>query len=67
MDTMDGFDTMTMSYLGNPMPVGLLPHTEYLQPGMDLQDQISTFDTETYMRFVAPSCWMIGSQMLNIL
>lgn len=52
MDTMDTFDTMTMSYLGNPMPVGLLPNTEYLQTnsGVELQDRLSNFDTETYMR-----------------
>jgi hypothetical protein len=52
MDNIDGFDPMTMSYLGNPIPVGLLPHTEYLHTnsGMDMQDHLSTFDTETYMR-----------------
>ena len=52
MDPMDGYDTMTMSYLANPMPVGLLPTPDYVQPGMDVQDHMSTFETETYMRSV---------------
>ena len=52
MNNMDGFDSMTMSYLGDPIPVGLLPHTDYLQTqsGMDIQDHLSNFDTEAYMR-----------------
>jgi hypothetical protein len=50
VDTMDGYDTMTMSYLGNAMPVGLLPNPDYLQSGIDMQDHMSTFETETYMR-----------------
>lgn len=52
MDPMDGYDTMTMSYLGNPMPVGILPNPEYLPSGMEVQDHMSTFETETYMRLV---------------
>lgn len=54
MDNMDDFDPMSMSYLGNPLPVGLLPHTDYLQPnpGMEMHDHLSNFDTETYMRLV---------------
>jgi hypothetical protein len=53
MDNMDGYDTMGMPYLGNSMPVGLLPHTDYLNAasGLDMQDHLSNFDTETYMRF----------------
>ena len=52
MNTMDGFDTLPVSYLGNPMPVGLLPQTDYLQStsGVEMQDHLSNFDTETYMR-----------------
>lgn len=51
-DDMDDFDTLTMPYMASSLPVGLLPHTDYLQPasGMDFQDQLSNIDTETYMR-----------------
>lgn len=43
---------MAMPYLENSIPVGLLPTPEYLQPnsGLDMQDHMSNFDTETYMR-----------------
>lgn len=52
MDAVDGFETLPMSYLDNPIPVGLLPQTDFLQSssGMEMQDHLSNFDTETYMR-----------------
>lgn len=51
---MDGFDTMTMSYLASPMPLGHLQQNDYLGaiPGGDFGDQASNFDTETFMRCV---------------
>ena len=54
-DAMEGFDTMTMSYLGNPGSAGILPHSSYLQsaPGMDIPDHLSNFDADPYMRLVA--------------
>ena len=60
MDTMDGFDPMDMSYMGNSMPVGLLSHTDYLQPssGLDMQDSLSNFDNEMYMR--SGATWVNG-------
>jgi hypothetical protein len=35
---------MTMSYLGNQMPIGLLPQSHYLQPssGMDIDYQTTS-------------------------
>jgi hypothetical protein len=68
MDNMDGFDSLTMSYLGNPVPVGLLPHTDFLQPhpGMDMQDHLSNFDTETYMRFGDCLCGLQWNSILTI-
>ncbi len=55
MDTMDSFDPMNMSYMDNAMPVGLLSHTDYLQSssGLDMQDSLSNFDNEMYMRLGA--------------
>jgi hypothetical protein len=52
VDNMEAFDTIDMSYMGHPMPVGFLPHTDYLNTssGMDMQDHLSNFETETYMR-----------------
>jgi hypothetical protein len=57
MDTMDGFDAINMSYMGNSMPMGLLPHTDYLQSnsGMDMQDHLPNFDTDTYLGSVVVS------------
>jgi hypothetical protein len=61
---MDGFDTMTMSYLGaSPLSLGNLQAADYLaaMPGMDLPDQRSNFDTETFVRYVRPGCSFPGS------
>jgi hypothetical protein len=59
MDTMDGFDAINMSYMGNSMPLGLLPHTDYLQSnsGMDMHDHLSNFDADTYLKSVVVSLW----------
>jgi hypothetical protein len=49
---MDGYDTMTMGYLPNPLPVNGLQSLDYMSTtsGLDLQDQYSNFDSETFMR-----------------
>jgi hypothetical protein len=54
---MDGFDTMTMSYLAaSPLSLSNLQAADYLaaMPGMDLPDQRSNFETETFIRYVRP-------------
>lgn len=60
VDTMDGFDPMDMSYMGNSMPVSLLSHTDYLQPssGLDMQENLSNFDNEMYIR--SGATWVNG-------
>jgi hypothetical protein len=52
---MEGFDTMTMSYLASPLSLGNIQGTDYLNalPPMDLPDQRSNFDTETFVRCVS--------------
>lgn len=62
METMDGFDPMAMSYMANPMPVGLLHPAEFPPsgPSMDFQDHLSNFDTETYMRLVGHEWQWLG-------
>lgn len=53
MDAMEGFDTMAMSYMGNPVSAAHLS-SDYLQtaPGMDMPDHLSNFDADPYMRSV---------------
>ena len=57
---MEGYDTMTMQYLGNPMQLGSIQQQplEYLNslPGMDMGDQHSNFDTDTFLRYVSGGC-----------
>jgi hypothetical protein len=50
---MDGYDTMTMGYLPNPIPANGLQSLDYMSAtsGLDLQDQYSNFDSETFMRW----------------
>jgi acid phosphatase len=47
---MEGFDTMAMPYLASPLSLSNL-QGDYLNsmPGMDLPDQRSNFDTETFV------------------
>jgi acid phosphatase len=46
-----GFDTMAMPYLASPLPLGNMQGTDYLgsMPGMDMHDQRSNFDAETFI------------------
>jgi acid phosphatase len=56
---MDGFDTMAMPYLASPLSLANIQGSDYLNalPGMDLPDQRSNFDSETFVRFVvSPGC-----------
>ncbi|KAF9894196.1 hypothetical protein FE257_007698 [Aspergillus nanangensis] len=48
---MEGFDTMAMPYLASPLSLSNLQGTDYLNsmPGMDLPDQRSNFDSETFV------------------
>lgn len=48
---MEGFDTMTMSYLASPLSLGNMQGTEYLSAmsAMELPDQRSNFDSETFV------------------
>jgi hypothetical protein len=50
---MDGYDTMTMGYLPSPIPANGLQNLDYMSAtsGLDLQDQYSNFDSETFMRW----------------
>jgi hypothetical protein len=52
--TMDGFDPLAMPYMHSPMPFpsGNMQNLDYMSvPSvMDLQDQYSNFDSETYIR-----------------
>jgi hypothetical protein len=50
------FDTMTMPYLASPLSLGHMQGNDYLNslPGLDLPDQRSNFDAETFIR-CAPS------------
>ncbi len=60
MDTMGSFDPMDMSYMDNPMPLGLVSHTDFLQPssGLDMQDSLSNLDNEMYLR--SGAVWIRG-------
>lgn len=51
---MEGFDTMAMPYLASPLSLGNLQGVDYLSsvPGMDLPDQPSNFDSETFVGYV---------------
>ncbi|KAL4977841.1 protein pacG [Aspergillus desertorum] len=48
---MEGFDTMALPYLASPLSLGNIQGTDYLNtlPGMDLPDQRSNFDSETFV------------------
>ncbi|OJI97735.1 hypothetical protein ASPVEDRAFT_49690 [Aspergillus versicolor CBS 583.65] len=48
---MEGFDTMAMPYLGSPLNLSNIQGTDYLNalPGMDLPDQRSNFDSDTFV------------------
>ena len=52
---MEGFDTMAMPYLASPLSLSNL-QGDYLNsmPGMDLPEQRSNFDSETFVRYVPP-------------
>lgn len=49
---MEGFDTMALPYLASPLSLSNIQGTDYLNsmPGMDLPDQRSNFDSETFVR-----------------
>jgi hypothetical protein len=51
-----GFDTMTMPYLASPLSLGHMQGTDYLNsmPGLDIPDQRSNFDAETFIRCARP-------------
>jgi hypothetical protein len=53
---MEGFDTMAMPpyHLASPMSLGNLQGTDYLNAmsSLDMPDHRSTFDTETFVRWV---------------
>jgi acid phosphatase len=61
---MEGFDTMAMPYLASPLSLSNL-QGDYLNsmPGMDLPDQRSNFDTETFVRYVSPSLLGISRKL----
>ncbi|RDW81796.1 uncharacterized protein DSM5745_05353 [Aspergillus mulundensis] len=48
---MEGFDTMAMPYLASPLSLGNIQGSDYLNalPGMDLPDQRSNFDSDTFV------------------
>ncbi|PYI06270.1 transcriptional regulator PacG/VIB-1 [Aspergillus sclerotiicarbonarius CBS 121057] len=48
---MEGFDTMAMPYLASPLSLGNMQSTDYLNSmsSMDLPDQRSNFDSETFV------------------
>lgn len=49
---MEGFDTMALPYLASPLSLSNIQGTDYLNsmPGMDLPDQRSNFDSDTFVR-----------------
>lgn len=49
---MEGFDTMAMPYLASPLSLSNIQGADYLNsmPGMDLPDQRSNFESETFVR-----------------
>ncbi|KAB8199405.1 hypothetical protein BDV34DRAFT_206772 [Aspergillus parasiticus] len=48
---MEGFDTMAMPYLASPLSLSNIQGADYLNsmPGMDLPDQRSNFESETFV------------------
>ncbi|KAL3455561.1 PhoG like DNA-binding family protein [Aspergillus heterothallicus] len=48
---MEGFDTMAMPYLASPLSLANIQGSDYLStlPGMELPDQRSNFDSETFV------------------
>ncbi|KAA8642193.1 NDT80/PhoG-like DNA-binding family protein [Aspergillus tanneri] len=48
---MEGFDTMAMPYLASPLSLGNIQSADYLNsmPGMDIPDQRSNFDSDTFV------------------
>ena len=64
---MEGFDTMALPYLASPLSLGNMQGTDYLNAlqGMDLPDQRSNFDSETFVRcvvllFFCKACSLTG-------
>lgn len=55
---------MAMPYLASPLSLSNL-QGDYLNsmPGMDLPDQRSNFDTETFVRYVTPSLLGISRKL----
>lgn len=51
---MESYDTMTMGYMPDPIPVNGLQNLDYMSAasGLDLQDQYSNFESETFVRLV---------------
>jgi hypothetical protein len=49
---MDGFDTMAMPYLASPLSLSNMQGADYLNamPGIDIPDQRSNFDSDTFVR-----------------
>jgi hypothetical protein len=66
---MDGYDTMTMGYLPNPLSANGLQNLDYMSTasGLDLQDQYSSFDSETFMRLERLVQWVDGRFSTDIL
>ncbi|KAL4902494.1 hypothetical protein BDW74DRAFT_157897 [Aspergillus multicolor] len=54
---MEGFDTMPMPYLASPLSLGNIQGSDYLNalPGMELPDQRSNFDSDTFISEFAPT------------
>ncbi|KAL2824542.1 hypothetical protein BDW59DRAFT_86059 [Aspergillus cavernicola] len=48
---MEGFDTMALPYLASPLSLSNIQGSDYLNalPGMDLPDQRSNFDSDTFV------------------
>ena len=55
---MDGFDTITMSYLATPMPLQSVPapdqHPHLSMVPVDQYDQRSTYDADTFVGYRRP-------------
>jgi hypothetical protein len=51
---MEGFDTITMSYLASPISrIPNMQTAEYLSmPQLEVPEQPANFDTETFVRYV---------------
>lgn len=69
-----GFDTMNMPYLASPLSLGHMQSADYINsmPSLDLPDQRSNFDGETFIRCacdplfsIAALSWVNGIEKLN--